>query len=470
VPRRTRSQDAEVSSGEQDVPDQAEHGLLASVCHDVQQPLTVILGQVQLLQRQLARGQPLEAERLGTRLAHIFAAATRMRDITQDLVDMSLHESGRPLALVLARTELVALTRQAVGEHELVSHAHQFLFEAEVPILEATVDETRVHRVLANLLSNAVKYSPDGGPVHVTFKPLDGPDGRSALLSLRDEGVGIPPDDLPHVFDRFHRGANVVGRFAGSGLGLASARELVELHGGAISVESQDGKGSMFVVRLPLAPPAARASLPTTQPLGQLNAPREAGFDTLVAQTAQVTERHIPASRPPRRNGQAAPVAGAAGLAVGRRWPGFQAPRRAGWPLQVQLLAQVQVAHDVAAAQHADQHAVLNDWELVDTVGHHQLESSRARSRSASGATVLSGMAVITVPTDVVLHAVCVTRPELERVARAASPRRARLGVSRVEHQGRPGASQLGSTRARECRRDGAQAGRAPATRPPIRR
>jgi signal transduction histidine kinase len=188
-----------------------------------------------------------------------------MRDITQDLVDLSLRESGRPLALVLAKTELVALTRQAVGEHELVSDAHQFLFEAEVPTLEATVDETRVHRVLANLLSNAVKYSPDGGPVHVSLKPLDGPDGKSALLTVRDEGVGIPPDDLPHVFDRFHRGANVVGRFAGSGLGLASARELVELHGGAISVESQDGKGSMFVVRLPLAPPAAHAPLPATQ-------------------------------------------------------------------------------------------------------------------------------------------------------------------------------------------------------------
>jgi PAS domain S-box-containing protein len=239
--------------------------LLASVCHDVQQPLTVILGQIQLLQRQLARGQPLDAERVGPRLMHIFAAATRMRHTTQDLVDMALDESGRPLALVLARTELVALTREAVGEHELVSGAHQFLFEAEVPTLEATVDEARVHRVLANLLSNAVKYSPHGGPVHVTLKPLHGPDGKSALLSVRDEGVGIPPDDLPHIFDRFHRGANVVGRFLGSGLGLASARELVELHGGTISAESQAGKGSTFVVHLPLAPPVARASFSAMQ-------------------------------------------------------------------------------------------------------------------------------------------------------------------------------------------------------------
>jgi signal transduction histidine kinase len=234
-----------------------KEGFLASVCHDVQQPLTVILAQTQLLQRQLARGDTLASEHLETRLARIFAAATRMRAMTQDLLDATLHESGRPLALLLARTELVALTREAVGEHQLVSAVHQ-LFEAEVPVLEATVDETRVHRVLANLLANAIKYSPDGGSVRVTVKECIDSDGRAAMLVVRDEGVGIPQCDLPHVFDRFHRGTNVVGRFAGSGLGLASARELVELHGGTISVE---GKGSTFVVRLPLTRPVEARQL-----------------------------------------------------------------------------------------------------------------------------------------------------------------------------------------------------------------
>jgi signal transduction histidine kinase len=221
----------------------------------VQQPLTVILAQTQVLQRQLARGETLPPERLGTRLASIFAAATRLRVMTQDLLDASLQQSGHTLVLLPARTELVALVRQAIGEHELVSGLHQFLLEAEVPTLEAAVDETRVHRILANLLTNAIKYSPDGGAVRVTVKTTDGPDGKSALLVVRDEGVGIPRDDLPHVFDRFHRGANVVGRFAGTGLGLSSARDLVELHGGTISVESEEGKGSTFVVRLPLTPP-----------------------------------------------------------------------------------------------------------------------------------------------------------------------------------------------------------------------
>ena len=236
-------------------------GFLASVCHDVQQPLTVILAQTQLLQRQLARGESLEPERLGTRLAYIFAAATRMRGMTQDLLDASLQQSGRPLALLLAKTELVALTRQAVREHQLVSDLHQFLFEAETPSVVVPVDETRAHRVLANLLTNAMKYSPEGGPVRVTIKETDGPDGKAAVLVVRDEGLGIPHDDLPYVFDRFHRGANVVGRFAGTGIGLASARELVELYGGTISVESEESRGSTFVVRLPLASPVGGAAL-----------------------------------------------------------------------------------------------------------------------------------------------------------------------------------------------------------------
>jgi PAS domain S-box-containing protein len=236
-------------------------GFLASVCHDLQQPLTVILVQAQLLQRQVARGEPLTPEQLQTRLAYIFTAATRMRGMTYDLLDASLQHAGHTLAPLLAPTELVALARQAVGEHELVSDLHQFLFEAEVPTLEATVDESRVHRILANLLTNAIKYSPNGGEVRVTVKVTDGPEGKSALLVVHDEGVGIPRDELPHVFDRFHRGSNVVGRFAGTGLGLASARELVELHGGTISVESEEGKGTTFVVRLPLTPPAQPARL-----------------------------------------------------------------------------------------------------------------------------------------------------------------------------------------------------------------
>jgi PAS domain S-box-containing protein len=229
-----------------------KEAFLASVCHDVQQPLTVILAQTQLLQRQVARGEAMPPEVLGPRLAFIFAAAARMRGMTQDLLEATLQQSGHALALLPARTDLVALARQAVVEHELVSDLHQFVFEADLPTLEAAVDETRLHRVLANLLTNAVKYSPGGGAVRVSITAVDGPNGRTAVLVVRDEGVGIAPDDLLHIFERFHRGTNAVGYYAGAGLGLASARELVELHGGTITAESENGKGTTFVVRLPL--------------------------------------------------------------------------------------------------------------------------------------------------------------------------------------------------------------------------
>ncbi|GAC1316010.1 MAG: hypothetical protein NVSMB2_08390 [Chloroflexota bacterium] len=228
--------------------------LLAAVCHDLQQPLTVILASTQLVQRQIARGEVPADHRVAESLTQILAAATRMRFMTQDLVDASLHAAGRPMALLLARTELVALTRQAVSEQKLVCVARQFLVEAEVPFLEATVDEARVHRVLTNLLTNAIKYSPEGGPISVTVKEKTDAAGKWALLVVRDEGVGIPPEDLTHVFDRFHRGANAARRFVGAGLGLANARELVELHGGTIVVHSEEGKGSTFIVRLPVTP------------------------------------------------------------------------------------------------------------------------------------------------------------------------------------------------------------------------
>jgi signal transduction histidine kinase len=227
-------------------------GFLASVCHDVQQPLTVIKAHTQVLQRQLTRGETLPPEQLTTCLAYILAATDRVQGMIQDLLDDSVQPSR---ALLLARTDLIAVPRKAVGEHALVSDRHHFLFEAEMPTLGAIIDEARVHRVLAKLLTNAIKYSPKGG-VRVTVKVTDGPDDKSALLVVRDEGVGIPQHDVPHIFDRFHRAGNVVGRFAGAGLGLASARDLVELHGGTISVESEEGKGSTFVVRLPLVPPA----------------------------------------------------------------------------------------------------------------------------------------------------------------------------------------------------------------------
>jgi signal transduction histidine kinase len=109
-------------------------------------------------------------------------------------------------------------------------------------------DPVRLRRVVANLIGNAVKYSPDGGEITIRLRR----EGNAAVLSVRDAGMGIPRDDLPHIFSRFVRGTNALEITAGTGIGLATARQIVERHGGSISVESVEGSGSVFTIRLPL--------------------------------------------------------------------------------------------------------------------------------------------------------------------------------------------------------------------------
>ena len=113
-------------------------------------------------------------------------------------------------------------------------------------------DVARLERVLGNLLSNAIKYSPNGGEIAVSVRAEAG----QAVLTVQDRGIGIPPADQPRVFERFERARNAVGRIGGSGIGLATSKQIIEQHGGTIAVESREGQGSTFTVRLPLTPPS----------------------------------------------------------------------------------------------------------------------------------------------------------------------------------------------------------------------
>lgn len=118
-------------------------------------------------------------------------------------------------------------------------------------------DRQRLGQVLANLLRNALRYTPEGGLISITAAVADG----KVEVSVADTGLGIPPEDLPHVFERFYRGDPARERSAGgAGLGLAIVRELVEAMGGSVAVESAVGEGSCFRFTLPLAPPASAAA------------------------------------------------------------------------------------------------------------------------------------------------------------------------------------------------------------------
>jgi PAS domain S-box-containing protein len=225
---------------------------LVSVSHDLQQPLALIKGQVQLMQRQLARGETVAPARLDRGLGHVNAAVMRMRGMLQELLDNTLEQAGQPLEVLLRPTDLVALTGQVVNEHQMAFDVHQFVFEAEPSEVLAMVDGARMQRVLENLLSNAVKYSPAGGAIRITLT-LDGGAGTGwVVIAVHDSGVGIPAAEVTRVFDRFYRGSNVVGHMGGNGVGLASARHMIELHHGSIAVHSEEGRGSTFTVRLPL--------------------------------------------------------------------------------------------------------------------------------------------------------------------------------------------------------------------------
>jgi signal transduction histidine kinase len=159
----------------------------------------------------------------------------------------------RPLELHREKIDLVQLVQRVVADHQQAATSHPIRVRTTLAALHGCWDAARLERVLGNLLSNAVKYSPEGSEIEVDLEREEAEEEPLAVVSVRDQGVGIPAHDLPHVFDRFYRASNVIGRIAGTGIGLAGAMQLVEAHGGTIRVESAPGEGSTFFVRLPLS-------------------------------------------------------------------------------------------------------------------------------------------------------------------------------------------------------------------------
>src|SRR6266566_3523379 len=131
-----------------------------------------------------------------------------------------------------------------------MSHASRRIeFESGVDETLLMVDPDRMRQVIDNHLSNALKYSPDSTEVFIHATVQD----SAMLTSVTDRGIGIPADEIPRLFERFHRARNVSSRYYGGlGLGLYIAKAIVEAHNGAIAVESEEGKGSRFTIRLPL--------------------------------------------------------------------------------------------------------------------------------------------------------------------------------------------------------------------------
>ncbi len=244
--------------------EQLKDHFLELVAHELRTPLAALKGFVTMLLTQTARGKgvPL-TDWQQEALAEIDLATDRLDRLTKDLLDVVRLQAGQ-LVLHLEPTDLVALCRRVIAQVQQSTDRHRLTLSTSHSPLLAHLDGGRIEQVLANLLTNAIKYSPAGGPVEVTLRAEI--ERQEALISIRDQGIGIPQAEQAHLFGRFVRATNGQAYgISGTGLGLYLCRELVEQHGGHIWFESIEGAGSTFSIRLPLLqdtspPPEAERS------------------------------------------------------------------------------------------------------------------------------------------------------------------------------------------------------------------
>ncbi|MDP9350089.1 MAG: HAMP domain-containing histidine kinase [Chloroflexota bacterium] len=225
---------------------------LSSVAHDLRNPLTAIKAYAQILRHQ-ARTGSLQADVLVQGLLKIEGVVAKATTQIDELLDLARLQGGQPLELNKGATDLVGLSRQVAAQYQLAGGEHNIRVDTKVAQLVGMWDAIRLERVIGNLLSNAIKYSPEGGEISLEVGWEERAGTICGILVVRDQGIGIPESELPHISERFYRASNTRGRMVGTGLGLAGVRQIIEQHGGSMSVASQEGHGSVFTVRLPMA-------------------------------------------------------------------------------------------------------------------------------------------------------------------------------------------------------------------------
>jgi signal transduction histidine kinase len=231
---------------------EVRNAFLSNVSHDLKNPLTAINAMIQLWQRRLTLGRPLEANRLLEELARVESQTKKMSMMIDGLLDMAQLQIGQQPTLVSQALDLVELVHRVAQMQQSTTYLHHIAVEASVPELVVLGDSMRLECVCTNLLSNAIKYSLQGGAITVTVSKEEGESNSWAKLSVQDQGLGIPAEEVAHIFEPFYRASNVLAIVAGTGIGLASVSQIIEQHGGTITVESEEGVGTTFIIHLPL--------------------------------------------------------------------------------------------------------------------------------------------------------------------------------------------------------------------------
>ncbi|MHB9024081.1 MAG: PAS domain-containing sensor histidine kinase [Armatimonadota bacterium] len=229
--------------------EEQERRLLNTIAHDLRAPATIIKGQMELLLESLA---PHITSPVREHVAALQRALRRMSQMIDDLTEVSHLETGEipltrePIRLSVWLPDFLQRNREALEPARM-----QLDVPDDLPPVAA--DPRRLERVLLNLLDNAQKYSAPGTPIRINARQFD----ATALISVADQGQGIPPEEMPFIFDRFFR-ATHQRKGVGIGLGLYITKALIEAHGGRVWVESDVGKGSTFFFTLPFDTTRAR--------------------------------------------------------------------------------------------------------------------------------------------------------------------------------------------------------------------
>jgi PAS domain S-box-containing protein len=225
----------------------ARDQFLSIASHELKTPLTSLMGYVDLMQRRAARsGDQVERDQRAMRV--VGEQAARLNKLVGALLDLSRIETGQ-LSIERGLVDLNSLARRLVEETQPTTDRHTITFSGASQPIMLLGDELRLEQVVQNLIQNAIKYSPSGGTVAVLVERQ----GANAYVRVSDQGIGIPAAALPQLFRRFYRAPNADSQhISGMGIGLYVVKEIVELHGGAVEVASQERQGSTFTISLPL--------------------------------------------------------------------------------------------------------------------------------------------------------------------------------------------------------------------------
>lgn len=243
-----RTQDLEKANQELRELDRIKMTFFAIINHEMRNPLTSIVGYVDLV----ALDGNLSADQVRM-LSVVKDSSQRLLDLVNDILDISRLEDGRlnilpePISLPSVLEYALDVVKPMAQKKMIEVHSH---IESDLPAVQG--DPKRVVQILINLIGNAIKYVPDTGRVQLSAH-LDA-STNMVNISVSDNGVGIPAHQLPHIFDQFSRvERDAIRHTVGTGLGLYISRKLIEAHGGKISVESEEGSGTVFTFTLPVA-------------------------------------------------------------------------------------------------------------------------------------------------------------------------------------------------------------------------